>query len=296
MAEITAALQLSPAEAQRIGSLLERGGTLALELERLDSIGIFPLTRVDAEYPPRYRDRLKDSAPPVLFCAGDHRLTKQPGIAVVGSRNLGPAGEDIARKLGEACAASGVILVSGGARGTDAIGMKAALESGGRVVGVLADSLTKSIRQPMSREAIESGMLCFITAYHPDAPFSVGNAMGRNQLIYALAEHAVVVSSDEGKGGTWEGATQAMRKDLAPVHVVAYEGMPPGNKELIRRGAKSLPVPLTYDPSELKDHLDAEVSGVEPVSLSPPSPVQQALPGMIDLPAAPRRKKGSKTT
>jgi hypothetical protein len=157
----------------------------------------------------------------------------------------------------------------------------------------------------MSREAIEAGTLCFITPYHPDAPFSVGTAMGRNQLIYALADHAVVVSSDVGKGGTWEGATQAMRKNLAPVHVVDYEGMPPGNKELIRRGAKSLPVPLAYDPSEFKEHLDGAISrsvtlgkstGDGEPSMSPVKPVQPYLiPGMVDAPPVPRRKKGSTT-
>ena len=66
-ADITASLQLDPDGSRRIGSLLERGGAMAMELERLDSLGVYPITRADSEYPPRYRERLKDSAPPVLF-------------------------------------------------------------------------------------------------------------------------------------------------------------------------------------------------------------------------------------
>ena len=61
--------------------------------------------------------------------------------------------------------------------------MLSALENGGKVVGILAESLMKTIRQPASRVAVEARRLCFITPYHPDAPFSVGNAMGRNALI-----------------------------------------------------------------------------------------------------------------
>lgn len=301
MNEVSSALQLSPPESQRIGRLLDRGGALAMELERLDSLGIFPLTRADEEYPQRYRKRLA-YAPPVLFCAGDERLLRQPGIAVVGSRSLGPEGEDIARKLGEACAASEVVLVSGGARGTDAYGMRAALEYGGKVVGVLADSLMKIIRQSDNRGAIETGRLCFITQYHPDTPFSVGTAMGRNALIYALSDHAVVVSSDVGKGGTWEGAKQAMEKNLAPVHVVQYDAMPEGNRELIRRGAKPLAVPFGFELWKLKDSLDEIVAcdlippeniKAETISSLSAEQVQPYLipPGPNEVPAKPKRKR-----
>jgi len=305
LVDLTASLQLKPDESRRIGSLLERGGALAMELERLDSLGVYPITRADSEYPPRYRERLKDSAPPVLFCAGDYRLMQQPGIAVVGSRNLGMEGEEIARKLGEACAISGVILISGGARGTDALSMISALENGGKVVGILAESLVKTIRQPASREAVEAGRLCFITPYHPDAPFSVGNAMGRNALIYAMADHAIVVSSDLGKGGTWEGATQAMRKGLSPVHVIEHKNVPPGNTELIQRGAIPLQVPFTFEAMDIKEHLDSMVSrkidlpggsGGNDRTVTPESVSVQMdlIPGFADLPQKTNKRKFSR--
>jgi len=40
---------------------------------------------------------------------------------------------------------------------------------------------------------------------------SVGGAMGRNKLIYGLADFGVVVSSDHKTGGTWGGAVEALK-------------------------------------------------------------------------------------
>ena len=64
-------LSIRQEEAERLACLLERSGTLAIELEQLSSFGISVLTRADPEYPARYRQRLKDSAPTVHFYAGD---------------------------------------------------------------------------------------------------------------------------------------------------------------------------------------------------------------------------------
>jgi hypothetical protein len=44
-------LELTEAEASRLARLLERSGALAIALERLQTLGIYPLTRAEAEYP-----------------------------------------------------------------------------------------------------------------------------------------------------------------------------------------------------------------------------------------------------
>src|SRR3990170_5365477 len=44
-------LVLTEAEASRLARLLERSGALAIELERLESVGIHVLTRADVDYP-----------------------------------------------------------------------------------------------------------------------------------------------------------------------------------------------------------------------------------------------------
>jgi len=111
-------------------------------------LGIEVLTRADEDYPARYKERLKDSAPTILFYAGEKALLGQPGIAVVGSRHLDEPGRNCAEFVGNACGLSGLVLYSGGAKGVDSISMNAALTSRGTAVGILADSLEKSIRKP----------------------------------------------------------------------------------------------------------------------------------------------------
>lgn len=228
-------LELSNEEGQRIARLLQRSGSLAIELERLSSLGISVLTRSDQEYPARYRQRLKESAPSVLFYAGEKALLGQPGIAVVGSRHLDEVGQSCADYVGNACGISGLVLYSGGAKGVDSISMNAALNARGTAVGVLADSLEKSIRDPGHRAAINRGDLCLVTPYSPNSPFSVGTAMGRNRLIYAIADYAIVVASDVEKGGTWAGASEALRAKWIPVFVLDHSDMPEGNHMLLQR-------------------------------------------------------------
>jgi predicted Rossmann fold nucleotide-binding protein DprA/Smf involved in DNA uptake len=233
-------LGLIATEADRIAHLLTRGGSMALELEQLAASGIWCLTRADDAYPSRLRNALKHQAPPVLFRAGELEIFKKPAIAIVGSRNLDESGESFAKSLGALCAQHSVAVVSGGARGTDRVAMQAALEAGGHAVGIIADSLVRTIRQPDVREFVTDGRLVLLTPYRPDNGFSVGAAMGRNKIIYGSADYAVVVSSDYQKGGTWAGATEALKADLCPVAVRSGADVGPGNRELVNRGALPL--------------------------------------------------------
>ncbi|WP_322807228.1 DNA-processing protein DprA [Thermanaerothrix sp.] len=278
---------------RRIRVLLERGVGLAFELERLADVGIFPLTRADASYPKRYKERLGKAAPPVLFYAGNIELVEQPGIAVVGSRHADAVAQEAAQRLGEACGYAGLILYSGGAKGVDTLSMQAALDAGGYAVGVLGDSLVRALRT--WGRWLRSGHLCLLTPYHPEAGFSVANAMGRNKLIYTLANWAVVVASDKEKGGTWAGAIEALRHRWVPVLVLTYSGMPAGNLALIEKGGLALPYErvLQMKPGALKHYLAEAVNGAQaaPVSASAPaeSPLS-ALPSAAPIPGAPAPK------
>jgi len=268
-AELQTQLSLTTAEAERIATLLERGGALAILLERLESLGIRPITRADADYPQRYRQRLKDSAPPVLFYAGEKALLGQPGIAVVGSRHLDEAGQECARFIGNACGLSGLVLYSGGARGVDTLSMESALEARGTAVGVLADSLEQALRRWSS--ALQRGDLCLVTPYSPNAGFSVGAAMGRNRLIYCLADYAIVVASDAETGGTWAGATEALQHGWVPVFVLTHDDMPAGNRLLLQKGAVPFPHPFKEPPSQLAAWLAREAARHP----RPPAPLEQ---------------------
>jgi predicted Rossmann fold nucleotide-binding protein DprA/Smf involved in DNA uptake len=131
-------------------------------------------------------------------------------------------------------------VVSGGARGTDRLAMGAALEAGGVAFGVLADSLERTVRQPDLRQLLMDGQLVLLTPYAPTAGFSVGAAMGRNKVIYGLADFAVVVSSDYQTGGTWAGAAEALKAGWCPVFARDGAEVPKGNRELLKLGAVPL--------------------------------------------------------
>jgi predicted Rossmann fold nucleotide-binding protein DprA/Smf involved in DNA uptake len=253
--DLKTALDLSDAEAERLSRLLERGGALAIELERLESLGIWVLTRADDGYPPRLRQRLKEYAPAVLFGSGERALPGQPGLAVVGSRNVDEAGRAFAEFIGSACAQCGLVVYSGAARGVDVVTMGAALEARGTAVGVLADSLEKAIRAPDTRSVLARGDLALITPYAPNAGFSVGAAMGRNRLIYALADYALVVASEAGKGGTWAGAIEALKAQWVPVFVLAGPNAPEGNRLLLQKGSLPFPEQFPAGASALADWL-----------------------------------------
>ena len=251
-------------EAERYYHLLQRSGSLAIDLERLVSLGIHVLTRADQDYPARYRQRLKETAPVVLFYAGEKALLGQPGVAVVGSRQLDEVGKTCAEFVGNSCGLSGLVLYSGGAKGVDTISMNAALTARGSSVGILADSLEKSIRNPENREAMSRGDLCLVTPYSPNAPFSVGTAMGRNKLIYSLADYAIVVASEVEKGGTWAGATEALKSKWLPIFVLNHPDMPEGNKMLIQKGALQFPHPFPEHHLKLKIWLEEQSDMVKP--------------------------------
>ncbi len=235
--------------ASRLEQLLSRRAALLAELERLAHLGIYPLTRADPEYPEKYHQRLQDAAPPVLFYAGEKALLGQTGIAVVGSRHLNRVSKESAVWVGSACSLSKMVLYSGGARGVDAISMAAALEAGGMAVAVLADSLTRAVK--VQQTALAQGTLCLVTPYHPEAGFSVGAAMGRNRLIYGLADYAIVVAAEAETGGTWAGATEALKHGWIPVFVLDHPAMPEGNRRLLQRGALSFPYPFQEAPTHL---------------------------------------------
>ncbi|HEY8203808.1 MAG TPA: DNA-processing protein DprA [Pyrinomonadaceae bacterium] len=241
-ADLSKHLTVTEAEAERIAQLLNRGGTIALELEQLSAGGIWCLTRVDDSYPSRIKNSLKHQAPPVLFGAGDASILERPSVGIVGSRNIDDDGANFARRLGEICARSSVAVVSGGARGTDRIAMQGALDTGGHAVGVLADSLTKTIRQTDVRNFIADGRLVLLTPYRPDNAFSVGGAMGRNKMIYGASDYSVIVSSEFEKGGTWAGAIEALAAGWSPLFVRAGQTVGRGNQELISKGAHPLSV------------------------------------------------------
>ena len=258
--------------AARVVALLDQATGMAFELERLDQAGISVLTPVDEPYPKRLVKRLGTSAPVLLYAAGAVELLSEPGVGVVGSRDVTPEGADVAGAAAVLAARLGMPLVSGGARGVDQTAMNAAFEADGAVVGVLAESLTRKLRGPDIRRAIHEGRTVLCTPYSPAAPFSVGNAMGRNKLIYALSDLTLVVAAEVESGGTWAGAAETLRRGFGRVAVWRGAGEGPGNVRLEERGA----VPVTsLDELEAAALEPAERAGVKVLQAERVSPTSQ---------------------
>lgn len=230
----------------RLTRLLARGFLLSQAIEHWSARALWVVSRADESYPRRLRERLKDGSPPILYGCGDRTLLESGGLAVVGSRNVDEALIEYTQGVGRLVAQAGHVLISGGARGIDRASMQGAIDEGGRVVGVLADSLERNALNHENRRLLMDGQLTLISPYDPAAGFNVGNAMQRNKLIYALAEAALVVSSDFNKGGTWAGAVEQLSKlRYVPIYARNATGPEPGLDALRRKGALAWPDPAS---------------------------------------------------
>lgn len=262
-------------EETRLATLLKRGVKLGFAVERWTQSGIWVVCRSDPDYPARCKTHLKEKAPPILFGAGERSLLRGGGLAIVGSRDVDSAGETFARDVAVRCAREGMPVVSGGARGVDQVAMSAALEAGGVVVGVLADTLLRRSVSRDARGALAEGRLLLVCPCDPEAGFNVGNAMGRNKLIYAMADYGLVVSADYKKGGTWEGAQEELKRAPGrPLFVRSGENVPKGNLDLIKMGGRAFPAPT--ENGGLRDAFEGAVRATPP-AVTPVTPELPAL-------------------
>ncbi|MEN9480433.1 MAG: hypothetical protein RLZZ298_1828 [Pseudomonadota bacterium] len=237
-ASLLGKLVLAKLDQAKIGALLRRGTALALALEKWRRSGLWVLSRSDATYPKRLKKKLGQSAPPLLYGAGDPDLLDFGGVAIVGSRDVTETGLKFTHDLAQASVRDGMGIISGGAKGVDAAAMQAGGEAGGTVIGMLAADLLRASVNRQNRQAIQAGRLVLVSPFNPEAGFNAGNAMARNRYIYALADYAVVVDSAEGEGGTWAGAIEDLRYEWTPLFVRdTVEKL--GNRALIAKGARS---------------------------------------------------------
>jgi predicted Rossmann fold nucleotide-binding protein DprA/Smf involved in DNA uptake len=206
----------------RLQRLLDRGFLLGQALERWQARSIWVVSRADSAYPKRLKARLKE----------------------VGSRSVTEELIDYTMQVGHLAAYAGKMLISGGARGVDQAAMRGALESGGQVCGVLADSLERTVMNRENRNLLMDGQLLLASPYDPNAGFNVGNAMQRNKLIYALSDAALIVNSDFKKGGTWTGALEQLEKyQFVPLYVRSTGEPSEGLSALHAKGAHWWPNP-----------------------------------------------------
>src|SRR5437870_4739812 len=130
------------------------------EMERLEKQGVRAVTWQDEGYPPRLKEI--DDAPPVLYVRGDLTAADEWAVAVVGTRRPTPYGRQVAEEMAYQLASNRITIVSGLARGVDAIAHRAALQAGGRTIGVMAcglDIVYPPEHGKLAREIAENGVL-----------------------------------------------------------------------------------------------------------------------------------------
>lgn len=267
-------LRVTDVPRDTVERLLDRGAALALMVERWVSRGLWMISRGDEAYPARYKSYLGQAAPPLIYGVGTQDVLQSGGLAVVGSRHATDEDLDFARRVALACAEQRISVISGAAKGVDAESMTSAVDRGGRSVGVLAEGLGRAAVASRHHEALLEGRLALISPYEPEARWYSYAAMERNKLIYGLADAALVVSSSVETGGTWAGATEALKHGRVPVYVRSTGAVPAGNQRLLGAGARRFPEEPWNDLQNLFEDqpVPAGLFAAQGASDTPPTP------------------------
>jgi DNA processing protein len=214
--------------------------TLALAdraLTQTEALGGVVLLPDDPRFPRRFA-HLTD-APAVLFAMGNLALLEPEAVAIVGSRHPSSYGIGTTREVTRIAARAGLVVVSGMARGLDAIAHWTALEHGAGTIGVLGNGL--GVVYPAANAALyervtSAGLL--VTEYPPGERPNAGSFVTRNRLISGLAKVTIVVEAAE-ESGTLSTARAALEqgRDVMAVPGPLTSRLSIGTNRLIRKGA-----------------------------------------------------------
>ena len=240
-------------DADRQQALLERGAGLAFAVEAWERRGLWVVGRADPAYPRRLR-ALGSLAPPVLYGAGGLGAFDREAVAVVGSRDADDAALDLARQLGQRCAAEGLAVVTGGETDADRAALAGALDADGVAVAVLAEGVARPAVSKPWRGAVAGGRLALVAAVAPQARRTARQAADRSTLVYAHSAHAVVLAASPADE-TEPGARDALAAGWAPVLVRTGPGAPGANRALVASGAAPLDLGAALDAPSLRDAL-----------------------------------------
>ncbi len=207
---------------------------------KIQSQGIQILTWEDETYPTRLKEI--DQPPPVLYIRGEYLPDDLFAVAIVGTRRVTPYGRQVTEEIASFVASNGITVISGLARGVDAIAHQTALKAGGRTLGVLGSGVDK-IYPPEHRAMAEKMMQrgAIVSDYAPGTPPDASNFPPRNRIISGLSLAVVVIEAGETSGAliTAEFAAEQGREVFAvPGSILAPQSK--GTNKLIQNGALPL--------------------------------------------------------
>ncbi|MBQ9267687.1 MAG: DNA-processing protein DprA [Clostridia bacterium] len=192
----------------------------------------------DEEYPQALREIY---APPItLFAKGDVSLLGQKSISVVGCRRASNYGLKMAKDLAYCLAKNHIVIVSGLAKGIDAMGHLGALEANGKTIAVLGcgvDICYPRENLNIYKKILENGLI--LSEYIVGTEPKPQNFPIRNRIVSGLSNGVVVVEARE-KSGSLITADLALEQGrevyVLPGNVNSPQSA--GTNALIKQGAK----------------------------------------------------------
>lgn len=206
-------------------------------VEAAERVGARILVPDDADFPATLRT-IPDP-PPLVFALGDLGLLERPALAVVGSRDHTAYGEAVARTVAAQAARAGIVVVSGMARGLDAVAHTAALDAGGTTIGVLGNGIGviyPAANRALYEQVAARGLL--LSEFAPGERPHAGSFPRRNRLISGLARATLVVEAAVGSGALITAGTALDQgRDVLAVPGPITSAVSSGCNRLIRDGA-----------------------------------------------------------
>lgn len=225
--------------------------------------GIRLCMRGDEEYPSNLAEIFD---PPSLFYYRGTIPKSELAIGIVGARRSTTYGRQAARKIASELAASGVVVVSGAARGIDTASHLGALETGKTiaVLGCGVDVIYPPENGKLLADIAENGAV--ISEYPPGTQPRQGFFPARNRIISGISGGLLVVEAAE-KSGALITATCAMEegRDVFAVPGSIFSPVSVGTNRLIKDGAK----PITCGQDILDEYqMSIPKQEVEKISLT----------------------------
>jgi DNA processing protein len=229
-------------------------------------IGNGILTWQDPTYPPLLRQI--PQAPPVIYIQGDAKVLATAQLAIVGSRNPTPAGQECAFNFARALAACGLTITSGLALGIDAASHRGALNAKGLTIGVAGTGLDRiypARHKELVEQVVEQGG-AVISEFPSGTLPKAENFPRRNRLISGLSVGVLVVEAVL-KSGSLITARFALEqgREVFAIPGSIHNPLARGCHALLRQGAKL--VETTADIlEELGSLLQASAMALAPTS------------------------------
>lgn len=219
----------------------------SIDATKRSGIGI--TTYYDDDFPVSLRETINEEGkldpPMVLYYKGDLSITKMPGLAIIGTREVTDFGAKAGLFLAQEFAKRGFCIVSGLAIGCDTIGHQGALAVGGKTIAFLAHGLDK-IYPPenteLAQQIVDNGGL-LLSEYPIGMSVNRYNLVARDRLQAGMSLATLVIQTGE-QGGTMHAANTTLEAQK-PLYTIKFQHPEQnehekslGNSLLVKKGAK----------------------------------------------------------